>query len=157
MKFVYLFLAAALLAVFGLAWKSGVFNFSLDQYKKADVAVRTTQFRVDVADDMAKREKGLGGREGLASDEGMLFVFDGAAIKSFWMRDVSFPIDIVWISGDKIVGFAKDVQPEVGVPLHRLAKYRSPQPVDKVLEIAAGRVDEVGMEIGDGVNIKFEE
>ena len=158
MEFVYLFVAAALVAALAWVYKSGALKVDHSYgYKQATVVVRGERFEVDVADTMGKRELGLGGREPLGKNEGMLFIFPSSANRSFWMKDVSFPIDIIWISGDRIVGFAKEAKPQVGDPLHKLAHYRSPEAVDKVLEVAAGTADRVGMVVGDGVNVKLEE
>ncbi|MDZ4231272.1 MAG: DUF192 domain-containing protein [Patescibacteria group bacterium] len=158
MKFVYLFLAAALVAALALAYRNGVFDIDRSNgYKRTAVVIRGERFRVDVADSASKRALGLGGREPLAADEGMLFIFPSSANRSFWMKDVSFSIDIVWIAGDRVVGFAKEVESQVGEPIHQLIRYHSPEAVDKVLEVASGTVDGVGMMVGDGVNVKLEE
>ena len=157
MKLVYLLLIASLVALFVFVYRSGLFDFSRSGYQKAVVAIRDTQIEVDLANTPAKREKGLGGRESLDFDKGMLFLFENPGMRSFWMRDVSFPIDIVWINEDIIVGIDERVQPEPDVPLYKLTRYRSPQPVDTVLELAAGKVDEIGALLGDDVNVRFEE
>ncbi|MEX2054221.1 MAG: DUF192 domain-containing protein [Candidatus Colwellbacteria bacterium] len=158
MKLVYLIVAAALVVVLAWVYKSGALNLGGSSgYKQATVVIRGEQFRVDVADTMGKRELGLGGREPLVADGGMLFIFPSVANRRFWMKDVSFPIDIIWISGDRIVGFAKEAQPQGDIPLHQLTHYRSPEAVDRVLEVASGTVDRVGMMLGDGVNVKLED
>lgn len=58
-------------------------------------------FLLEVADDPVSRAKGLGGRTGLNNGEGMLFVFDTPDIECFWMKDVSFAIDILWFDNNK--------------------------------------------------------
>lgn len=59
--------------------------------------------RVDLATTAAERAQGLSGREGLAADEGMLFVFTQDGDYSFWMKDMRFAIDIVWIDAQGAV------------------------------------------------------
>ncbi|HAS85020.1 MAG TPA: hypothetical protein DCS23_03065 [Candidatus Yonathbacteria bacterium] len=51
---------------------------------------------VTIADTPALRQKGLSGRKGLDSNEGMLFVFPKPDFYGFWMKDMHFPIDIIW-------------------------------------------------------------
>src|ERR1043166_4776967 len=53
---------------------------------------------VEVASTETQREQGLSGRSALPSGRGMLFVFDADAEWGFWMKDMSFAIDMVWLS-----------------------------------------------------------
>jgi uncharacterized membrane protein (UPF0127 family) len=69
----------------------------------------------------------------------------------FWMKDMKFPIDIIWISGKTIAGFAESVNPEPEKTIFSLTSYSPPQPVDTVLEINAGLVKQYGFQIGDQV------
>jgi len=84
----------------------------------------------------------------------MLFLFEDAGYWSFWMKDMRFPIDIVWIAGDRIVGFEERVAPEPGAAERDLRRYAPPEPVDKVLELAAGRVRLLRAEVGDTVRVR---
>lgn len=52
-----------------------------------------------VVDTPGTRELGLSGRSGLPENSAMLFVFDKPDIYSFWMKDMKFPIDIIWLDG----------------------------------------------------------
>lgn len=117
--------------------------------KEAAVTIRDHRFRTEVMDTMATRAQGLSGREGLPRDEAMLFIFDQPAEQGFWMKDMRFPIDILWFRGDRLVGIQKNVQPEPGVSVFSLTIYRSPEPVDRVLEINAGLSEEYGFSPGD--------
>ena len=65
-------------------------------------------------------------------------------------------IDILWIDKGKVLGIESNASPEMGVPSSQLKRYRSPEPVQYVLEIAAGRADELEIRVGDNVNIRFE-
>jgi len=65
---------------------------------------------VAVADTPALREKGLSKREILRDDEGMIFVFDTIDRHTMWMKDMYFPIDIIWLDENfKIVDIHKSV------------------------------------------------
>jgi hypothetical protein len=127
--------------------------FSLEN--KGEVKVRDQIIVVDIVKDPDTRAKGLGGRESLGVNEGMLFLFDEAAYYPFWMKDMKIPIDIVWISGNTIVGFDERVSPPpAGVSDSELSIYAPSSPVDKVLELAAGRVRLLRAEVGDMVKIR---
>ena len=115
---------------------------STSQY---NVKIGDTIVRATIADTPAAQEKGLGGRTYLASDEGMLFIFPRDGEYAFWMKDMHFSIDIIWISADgRIVYIAPNVSPatypEDFVP---------PAPARYVLEVPAGFADLHGVKVGD--------
>jgi uncharacterized membrane protein (UPF0127 family) len=77
------------------------------------VTIDGSVLHVAIADTQATQEKGLGGRTGLAPDEGMLFVFPRDGQYAFWMKDMQFPIDITWIAADHtIIYMAQNVSPD---------------------------------------------
>ena len=105
---------------------------------------------VEVADTEAKRQKGLGSKTSLRQDDGMLFVFDQRQTRhTFWMKDMQFDLDIIWISNGKIVQIDKDVKTEPGVADYNLRRYSSQVPVDYVLEVSAGFSDKNSIKVGD--------
>ena len=112
-------------------------------------------FRADVADTPELRQRGLGGRDSLAPNRAMWFVFDNAAPRSFWMLNMRFPLDIVWISeGYVVAGVAERVpHPEPGTPLVHIPSYYSVVPVRYVLEINAGLADELAIVPGSRVSV----
>lgn len=121
--------------------------------KKAAVRIGNREFAAEVADTPLRRAKGLSGRAMLPENEGMLFVFEREGSHGFWMKDMRFPIDIVWIRGDRIVGFAEGVAPQPERSVFNLDIHYPPEPVDKVLEVAAGAVGRCGFRVGDLVTV----
>src|SRR5581483_9076382 len=100
------------------------------------VTIGSHTFQVEIASTTLQKTLGLSGRDGLGDGEGMLFLFsDSPGVQNFWMKDMKFSIDIIWIAGNKVVGFAEDAAPQPGVPLWGLKIYSSPDYVDKVLEV----------------------
>jgi uncharacterized membrane protein (UPF0127 family) len=80
----------------------------------------------------------------------MLFDLGQSIVPTFWMKDMRFPLDMVWIGEDKkIVSATKDVPPEPNVPDDQLKKYSPGVPVRWVLELNAGSVERFGMNAGD--------
>ncbi|MBI5621209.1 DUF192 domain-containing protein [Candidatus Gottesmanbacteria bacterium] len=117
------------------------------------VTIRGITYAVDVVITPKEKEVGLGFRDSLEANRGMLFVFDTKALHPFWMRNMRFPIDILWIDDRTIVDISKHVPPS-DKPVGELPIYHPTKPADKVLEIAAGQADEYGFAIGNIVSIK---
>lgn len=96
--------------------------------------------------------RGLGERDFLPRDRGMLFVFEFEHPHAFWMLGMRFPLDFVWISADRrVVEVTTEVPPEPGVPEAELRQYRPKASVLYVLELNAGVVAELGIQVGDRV------
>lgn len=97
--------------------------------------------------------RGLGGRADIGSD-GMLFVLNGEQVARFWMKDMLFPIDMIWIYQGKIVSYTPNAQPpQAGTPDLELQIYESGQLVDMVLEVPAGFSVQEGFAAGMDVMI----
>ncbi|TSC82767.1 MAG: DUF192 family protein [Parcubacteria group bacterium Gr01-1014_20] len=118
---------------------------------KGEVRINDQTFSVDVADTMMSRSQGLSGREKLEDSEGMFFVFDSPGNHGFWMKDMKFAIDIIWIKGERIVGFQENAKPEPEKSVFGLKTYYPPEAVDRVLEVNAGTVAKYGFKVGDSV------
>lgn len=112
-------------------------------------------FNVEIASTTLNQTRGLSFRPSLGANDGMLFLFGGSgSVQNFWMKDMNFPLDMIWISGNTVVGFAQDVPiPAPGAALWSLPIYTSPDHTDKVLEVNAGTVAKYNIKIGDKVTI----
>ena len=118
----------------------------------AEITVGGVPLTVELAYLPEDTSLGLGYREGLAPGTGMLFLFEGPAPRTFWMRGMQFCIDIVWIENGVIQGAAESVCPEpVGTADADLTSYVSPVPVTYVLEVPAGWLDAYGLGAGTPV------
>jgi uncharacterized membrane protein (UPF0127 family) len=118
----------------------------------AEISVGGVPLTVELAVEPEELARGLGYRDGLAPGTGMLFVFDGPAPRSFWMRGMRFCLDIIWIEGGAIQGAAESVCPEpAGTADADLPSFRSPAPVTYVLEVPAGWLDHYGLGVGTPV------
>lgn len=114
------------------------------------VQINGVNLNVEIADTQDKRAKGLGGRASLASDSGMLFVFTEPSKYSFWMKGLSFPLDFIWIRGDKVVSILQNVSPPVpGQQDSSLPLFQPSVEVDKVLEVNAGVIARLDIKVGD--------
>jgi len=123
-------------------------------YKNKTVSINGKTIEVEVANTDAKRSKGLSGKNGLDDGKGMLFTFSSENVTpSFWMKDMKFAIDIIWIDDGKIVAIDKNVSPQPDAQDSELTFYRPGQPIDFVLEISAGKSDVHGFEIGSSIDL----
>lgn len=115
------------------------------------VLISGQKIKVDLAITEQERNKGLSLRPFLSDDVGMLFVFDKASKYFFWMKEMNFPIDIIWIGEDKkIVYIKKDAKPEsypevFGPSID--AKY--------VLEVVSGFSDKYNLKEGDEIDFEY--
>jgi uncharacterized protein len=123
-----------------------IFYYSYSKnYKK--VEINEKKFNVELAQTQKKQSLGLGQRENIKDNYGMLFVFPQSADYSFWMKDMKFDLDILWIEDGKIVYIEKNVS-------HGYLKaINSNVSADMVLEIKAGISEKHGFKIGDEVKI----
>ncbi len=105
--------------------------------------------RVAVADTPDARAQGLGGRAGLAADEGMLFVFPADGKYAFWMKDMRFSLDILWLSSEgRVVSLVERVSPSTYPH-----DFVSDAPARYVLELPAGYVRAHAVRLGDTVRL----
>ena len=102
---------------------------------------------IEVVNTEVSRSEGLSGREQMADHEGMWFVFDQEGIYPFWMKDMKFSIDIVWVDDDYRV---TDIYRNAPLPVgDSLPVYSNSQPARYVLEVNAGLADVNQLKIGD--------
>ena len=115
--------------------------------KQETITLKDIPITVDVAVNDAERERGLGGRDGLAENQGMLFVFTQDGNYPFWMKDMKFAIDILWISS---TGEVVHIVPSLS-PSTYPNSYQSPTLARYVLELPAGWAASHHVAEGDAV------
>lgn len=95
-----------------------------------------TRIRLELAVTPAEHERGLMFRPHLASDRGMLFLFDKPLVPDFWMKNTLIPLDMVFIgSGGAVIDVAADVRPCHAEPC---PQYSPRAACTAVLEVGAG-------------------
>lgn len=121
--------------------------------KQGKVTINNQTFSVKLAQTNEEKEKGLSGTSSLSEKSGMLFVFDEPGYHSFWMKNMKFPIDMIYISDQKVVTIYKNAQP-LSSDEESPIIYKPESPADMVLEINAGEADKYNMKSGDTVKIE---
>ncbi len=127
----------------------GVLVVSIKQPIKHDFikAILGNQvLQLEIASDSLAWFNGLSHRSGLCETCGMLFIFPQAENKTFVMRQMNFPLDIIWLNNQIVIGYEENLQPEKQEPY---TQYRSPGLVDMVLEVPAGFVKTYQITQGD--------
>jgi len=116
---------------------------------KALITVKDVPVRVDLATTPKLQQRGLSGREQLEPDEGMLFVWEEAAPRGIWMKDMRFPIDILWLDG---AGRVLDIKRNA-VPESYPEVFYPRTPATFVLELSANFTELHSVSIGDVVKL----
>ena len=121
-------------------------------YQEPSITIRNHTFTIEIADTNEAQAKGLSYRTSLNQDTGMLFVFEKPSLYTFWMKDMHFPLDILFIKDNIIVTIHENVpNPPSNTPLNQLPAYAPKQPANYVLEINAGLSQKYGFREGDEV------
>ena len=114
------------------------------------VQIGNANIKVELALTEAERIQGLSGRTSLASGTGMLFVFAKPAYWSIWMKDMNFPIDVLWITDDLKVNYVVGNMTPKSYP----KAYKSATPARYVLELPVGTVEKYKIAEGQSVFFK---
>jgi len=165
MKNVFLVIIIALVpAAFYILWvtgSTGFFPFAPIGTELATIHVDRTPVFIEIADTPETRRLGLSGRESLPSTHGLLLVFDTLQPHGIWMKDMLFPIDIIWIaptsmdssSGEgealRIVDVEYDVSPDSFPTV-----FYPDQSSLYVLEVNAGFAESHNFDVGDVVQLE---
>ncbi len=146
-QYVYAGLAALLLLIGGITYLT--LGLKEPAPELPTLRINGENIHVIVADTAQERGQGLSGREGLADGEGMLFVFAEDGLHGFWMKDMRFSIDIIWIAADgTVVDMLENVSPDTYPQT-----FHPKTPARFVLELPAGEAAQLGLDIGDAVEL----
>jgi len=112
------------------------------------------EFEVEVARTPEQKRQGLSGRPSLGKFNAMLFVYDQPAKHLFWMKDMQFPLDFVWIQQGRVVDLSQNIPPPKDNN-GQIARVSPAEPADWVLEINAGMIKECQIKVGDPVDFSL--
>lgn len=137
-----------LVAVTALA-TAGYFILSSAKPDHSLIRLKGHTFQTTVARTAEEEVRGLSGTKSLPTDHAMLFVFEDNTKPGIWMKDMNYPIDIIWLSSNRQVvhmvnnaqpsSFPKTFQPST------LARY--------VIELSSGTIEKTGITKGDVVTL----
>lgn len=118
---------------------------------KIDIKNQTYQF--EIARTLAQKSLGLGNRDSLCQNCGMIFVYQNEGIQPFWMKNTRIPLDIIWLDKNGQVVDIKTAKPEPNTPDIKLTIYQNPVPAQYVLEINAYQAQKLKLGIGDTIKL----
>lgn len=127
--------------------------YTVYYWPKAIIRIGGEEFQVLVADNEKHRFRGWSGEKDMGKYGGMLLLFFEDSNHLIVMRDMNFPLDIVWLNDGVVVDIAKNVHPEPGVEEDDLTLYFTSYDSDAVLELPAGFKERTGLERGDRIEI----
>jgi len=134
------------------AFRGIVERLNKELYKRGTVKIKENIINVEVAMKPLAKFKGLSWRKSLGENKGMLFVYGTPNYYTFWMKDMMFPLDIIWIDNNQIIDITKNIPP---ARRDYAPTYAPALPVNYVLEVNAGYADKHGIKIGDKVEIEI--
>lgn len=135
-----------------VVWYFGMATFTISPPPPiASVTIGTTTVQVEVADTDAARTQGLSGRSSLAEGRGMLFVFDTPGTYGFWMKDMNFPLDIIFANAS---GTIVTIYPNLSPDSYNKTPpdiFYPTSPAKYVLEVPAGFAAAHGVGVGQQI------
>lgn len=118
------------------------------------VVLKGESFTVELAETTEKQALGLMFRDELREDHGMLFLFPGEAMRSFWMKNTRIPLDIFYFDENlSLVSVSENARP---CRTQRCPGYPSAAPAKYVLELNAGKALELGVQNGDILSLHLD-
>jgi uncharacterized membrane protein (UPF0127 family) len=140
-----------------------LFGYYLTHFHKpipnfTEVKINGNTIYSQIADTENERSLGLSYTKKLDENAGMLFIFENIGVKNFWMRDMNYNIDIIWIDENKtVLGFFENADKN-----SYNAKYpeysrifKSPENTKYVLEVATGTIQNLKIKTGDVLEFKY--
>jgi len=113
------------------------------------VCIKNNCFEVEIVKSISDKKKGLSFRDNLEQNAGMLFVYEKEGLYSFWMKDMNFPLDIIWINKDKKVVYMKEsTQP---CTADNCTSLKPKEKAIYILEVNSGLINKYNIKIGDNL------
>lgn len=114
----------------------------------AEITIKSTDLKVKIAETPEEAYQGLSGQEKIPSRTGMLFLYDHDSLCYHVMREMLFDLDFVFLKDGKVVSI------EENIPKDFKGVIQAESACNQVLEINAGEVEDLKIEVGDEMKIK---
>jgi uncharacterized membrane protein (UPF0127 family) len=122
-------------------------SFYSSTSSKSYININNNFYNLFLARSSEERAKGLSGREGLQENEGMFFVFPKEGRHGFWMKDMSFPVDALWLNKEaEVIYIVENMKPE-SFP----KTYYPDIPATFVVELPINTVAKTKVKVGDKI------
>lgn len=137
-KIIALIIIITIIALFFLKKKSG---------RTISIQINNQAYKLEVADNITSRAKGLSGRDSLCPHCGMIFIYQKEGIYPFWMKNTHFPLDIIWLDKNGKIVDIKQGQPK------NLSILKNKTPAQYIIELP---VDSATLSVNDTINLPHE-
>lgn len=141
------------LVLLAMTRAGGNLNISLPFVNKPYAEINNTKINLILAKSDKEKIKGLSGRKNLAQDTGMLFIFDKKDIYPFWMKDMNFALDIIYIDDQTVIDVIENAPPSKK-DSPNLTIYKPASLANYVLEINSGVAKKLGIKKGTKITLK---
>lgn len=141
-------IAAVIIGVVGMLSIPKDVKLEQTEFPRGIIKIDDETLQVQIADTKPLQTRGLMFQEKLPYDQGMLFIFEDQGIRSMWMLNMQFSLDIMWIDAQgNVVHIEKDTQPCKSALETMTCTFTNGngEEVKYVLEVAAGFVDKFGI------------
>ncbi|OJI08020.1 MAG: hypothetical protein COX02_02530 [Candidatus Vogelbacteria bacterium CG22_combo_CG10-13_8_21_14_all_37_9] len=146
-------LGLLVLVILGFGRQADSFIFSIKKNLspyQTPITIGQTKLLVKIAKTKAEQKRGLSGQANLPAQAGLLFVFANPGQPKFWMKEMKFPLDLIWLDANrKIVAISPNLNPDTYPQT-----FSSQQAVQYVLEVNAGLAQQQHLKIGDQLKFK---
>lgn len=120
-----------------------------DDASRTTIYIGSTAVDAEIADDYDERVQGLSGVASMTQSQGKLFIFGEDGYHAIWMKDMQFPIDIIWIDKNfKVVDIEEGVDPDTYPTV-----FAPKTPARFVLEVNSHFVESLRVQLGDELTI----
>lgn len=140
--------------IFFFVFTPNIYAMAMEFWEKAVsdrkvIILGHSAINVLISDDLIERQKGLSGTEKLRDNEGMFFIFDKEDFHGIWMKDMNYPIDIIWFDRfGSIVYIEENISPDTYPTVFKPSK-----PAVYVIEVNAGFVEKENIRLGDTIDL----
>lgn len=148
-----LFTLLVVVALASISFSKGTIPGFLPSFGNNEKAIINNQtFNLEIADEDKEKQIGLSGRKSLPQNKGLLFIFNKSDYYSFWMKNMLFPIDLIFINEDKVVSVYENLKPPSSED--NLSIIQPEEPANMVLEINSGLSKKYNIKKGDIVKLE---
>lgn len=149
-RLIILFLALCAVAIFYFYNSAKEVKSPNSEWKQTEIKVADKTLNVYLAQTPLETEVGLSAFQNISNNQGMLFSFNPPQKPGFWMKDMKFSIDIIWVNNNQIVDITKNLSYQDS----GLIKYYPNVDISHAVEVNAGWCEKNSIKLGDSVEIR---
>lgn len=135
------------LFVVGLAVVSGILIYRSTIADTSQITLGGKHFYAEVVTTSVDRERGLSGRDELVADKAMVFPYEMVGNQCFWMKNMKFAIDILWLDEQNRISFIEHSVDPASYPQNFCHTAKN------VVELQAGTTNRLNVKVGDQVDL----